>query len=78
MTYDSTLGYADLQGYPCGTFFEYPAVDPVAQEAINIRVRPLIAMECTVIAARYTWVGSGDVVLCKFKGVKSNCLAMEW
>ncbi|WP_234909911.1 polysaccharide deacetylase family protein, partial [Vibrio anguillarum] len=48
MTYDSTLGYADRPGFRCGTCFEYPAFDPVAQEQLNLRIRPLVVMECTV------------------------------
>src|SRR5690606_9247845 len=45
MTYDSTLSYADLPGFRCGSCFEYPAFNPVTQQLLDIRIRPLIAME---------------------------------
>lgn len=53
MDYDSSLGYADRPGFRCGTCFEYPAFDPVLDKALNLRVRPLIAMECTLLDKSY-------------------------
>lgn len=73
MTYDSTMGYADRPGFRCGTCFEYPAFDPVLGEALNLRVRPLIAMECTVMAQRYMGLGNGQAALDKFKQLKKVC-----
>ncbi len=60
MSYDSTLGYADHAGFRCGTCFEYPAFDPVADKQLNLRIRPLIAMECSVTADRYMGLGTGS------------------
>jgi hypothetical protein len=76
MAYDSTLCYADRPGFRCGTCFEYPAFDPVAQEALSLRIRPLIAMECTVMASRYMGLGSGDEALAKFVELKNTCSAV--
>jgi hypothetical protein len=73
MTYDSTFSYADRPGFRCGTCFEYPAFDPVAQEALGLRVRPLIAMECTVTAQQYMGLGTGDAALVKFMNLKNIC-----
>lgn len=53
MTYDSTMSYADHAGFRCGTCHEYPAFDPVKQETVKLRIRPLIAMECTVLDQKY-------------------------
>lgn len=53
LAYDTTLGYADIPGFRCGTCFEYPAYDPVNHKVLNIRVRPLIVMECSVLAEHY-------------------------
>ena len=47
--YDSTLGYADLPGFRCGTCYEYNSFDPLCQEEMNLRIRPLIVMEDTVL-----------------------------
>lgn len=46
--YDSSLGYADLPGFRCGTCFENPGFDPVAGSQSSVRIRPLIAMDVTV------------------------------
>jgi peptidoglycan/xylan/chitin deacetylase (PgdA/CDA1 family) len=76
MDYDSTLSYADRPGFRCGTCFEYPAFDPVAQRALNLRIRPLIAMECTVMAPRYMGLGIGEAAFAKFKELKDACRAV--
>lgn len=73
MTYDTTLSYADLPGFRCGTCFEYPAFNTVTQQLLNIRIRPLIAMECTIIADRYMGLGYGAEAENKFAGLKDTC-----
>lgn len=73
MTYDSTLSYADLPGFRCGTCFEYPAFNAVTQQQLKIRIRPLIAMECTVIAERYMGLGYGAETQAKFAELKDKC-----
>lgn len=77
MTYDSTLSYADLPGFRCGTCFEYPAFDPVQCAALDVRVRPLIAMECTVMAHRYMGLGTGEAAYAKFSQLKDACRAVN-
>jgi hypothetical protein len=77
MTYDSTLGYADLPGFRCGTSFEYPAFDPVSGDVLELRVRPLIAMECTVMAPKYMGLGMGEHALNKFIQLKEACFCVN-
>lgn len=77
MDYDSTLSYADRPGFRCGTCFEYPAFDPVTQETLKLRIRPLVAMECTVMAPRYMGLGTGEAAFAKFKQLKDACRAVE-
>lgn len=60
MTYDSTLSYVDHAGFRCGTCFEYQAFDPVAQEALDLRLRPLIVMEGGVFGPQYMGLGVTD------------------
>lgn len=76
MSYDSTLGYADRAGFRCGTCFEYLAFDPVAAHALGLRVRPLIAMECAVMAPPYMGLGTGQMALSKFSDLKNACKAV--
>ena len=71
--YDSTLGYADHAGFRCGTCYEYPAFDPIRKEEISLRIRPLIAMEASIISPNYMNLGSGEHALNKFKYLKNIC-----
>jgi hypothetical protein len=73
MSYDSSLGYADLPGFRCGTCFEYQAFDPVKMEPLNLKIRPLIAMECTIMAERYMGLRTGDGAYQKFLSLKNAC-----
>lgn len=73
MSYDSTLGYADRPGFRCGTCFEYTAFDVVSDQPLSLRIRPLIAMDCTVIAERYLGLGSTEAAYEKFNELKNSC-----
>jgi uncharacterized protein DUF7033 len=76
MTYDSSLAYADRPGFRAGTCFEYPALDPLRDEGLALRVRPLIAMEATIIGPRYMALGTGEAALDKFLELKRACRAV--
>ncbi|TLP61162.1 MULTISPECIES: polysaccharide deacetylase family protein [Pseudomonas] len=76
MTYDSTLGYADLSGFRCGTCHEYPAFDPVARQALELRIRPLVAMEVTVTSPTYMGLGCGPGAVARFAGLIDACRAV--
>lgn len=73
MSYDSTLSYADRPGFRCGTCFEYTAFNPVKQEVLGFKIRPLIAMECTVIADTYMNLGYTKQAVEKFLSLKETC-----
>ncbi|HUG58394.1 MAG TPA: polysaccharide deacetylase family protein [Candidimonas sp.] len=77
MSYDSTLSYADRPGFRCGTCHEYPAFDPITHKPLHLRIRPLIAMECTVMAPRYMDLGTGEIALNKFIQLKAACRAVQ-
>ena len=72
MSYDSTLGYADRPGFRCGTCFEYPAFNPVSQERISLRIRPLIAMESTFIEGGYMSLSNTEISIL-LKRLKNLC-----
>ena len=73
MAYDSTLSYADRPGFRCGTCFEYPAFNTITQQPLQIRIRPLIAMECTVIDSVYLGLGVTQAAENKFLELKEKC-----
>lgn len=76
MTYDSTLGYADRVGFRCGTCNEYPAYDPVSDCALTLRIRPLIAMERTVMDHGYMGLGCGEDAFAALVSLKRACKAV--
>ena len=73
MTYDSTLGYADHAGFRCGTCHEYPAFDALKQKQLSLRLRPLIAMESSVIDEVYMGLGVGKGAEYEFMKLKKRC-----
>ena len=51
--FDSTLGFADRAGFRCGTAREYPVFDLQTSRVLNLRERPLICMEHTLLDPDY-------------------------
>ena len=49
---DATLGYADMDGFRCGTAHSFPVFDILADEAIPIIERPLHIMDGTLKSYR--------------------------
>lgn len=72
IAYDNTLTFPDQAGFRCGTCFEYPGFDPVQCLPLRIRVRPLVAMEMSVLGAQYMGC-SGQEALQVFADLKNKC-----
>ncbi len=72
LSYDSTLCYADMPGFRCGTCFEYPAFDPTQQKELPLRIRPLVLMESSLFDKSYLGM-SGQEALGKSLSLKNNC-----
>ncbi len=51
--YDSTLAYADHVGFRCGVCHEYYTYDLKESRPLNIREKPLIVMDTSLIAQGY-------------------------
>ena len=75
--YDSTLSYADRPGFRCGTCHPYSMFDPVAQHALDLIQRPLIAMECSVIDPSYLGMGYTEASLSLFLRLKDQCKLVD-
>lgn len=76
MSYDSTLGYAELPGFRCGTCHEYPAFDPIAQKMLKLRIRPLILMDVTLISPSYMGLEPNEDARVIVEKLKSACRAV--
>ena len=77
MDYDSTVSYADYAGFRCGTCFDFPAFDAVEDRTLDLRIRPLIAMEHTIIAKNYMGLGLGAPAYEKFLQLKNACKSVN-
>lgn len=73
LTYDSTLGFPDRAGFRCGTSHEYSAFDPVERKQMSLRLRPLVVMECTIIAPRYMGLGYSEAAYETVFKLKDRC-----
>ncbi|KAA6184865.1 hypothetical protein F2Q65_11000 [Thiohalocapsa marina] len=73
LDYDTTLTYADRPGFRCGTCHEYPLFDPRQGRALQLRERPLVLMECSVIARRYLGLGYSQEALEMMQGLRETC-----
>ena len=71
--FDSTLTYADQAGFRCGTCREYPAFDLRGSRPLRLRVRPLIAMESSVIDPQYMGKMVGEEALGVFSRLARQC-----
>ena len=73
LSYDSSLGYADRAGFRCGTCHENPMFDPVGHCPLSLRQRPLVGMDCTVVAEPYMGLGFSEQTLNHMKLLRSRC-----
>lgn len=49
MTFDTTLSFADHIGFRCGTCYEYPVFNLFTREALRLREKPLLVMDCSAL-----------------------------
>ncbi|MCW5921490.1 MAG: polysaccharide deacetylase family protein [Saprospiraceae bacterium] len=52
MAWDSTLGYPEAEGFRCGICQEFPVFNFLTHEMLNLKEKPLIAMDVTLALYR--------------------------
>jgi len=72
LNYDSTLGYADQPGFRCGSCFEYQAFDASRNKILDLRIRPLIAIDTSILSITGSNIESAFEVLKKLKTACKN------
>ncbi len=72
LDYDSTLGYADKIGFRCGTCHEFTMFDPISQNQLNLRQRPLVLMDVTIATDQYMKLSKKEA-LQSIEKMKSVC-----
>lgn len=48
MSWDSTVGYADKEGFRCGVCYEYRVFNILTRKKLNLKEKPLIVMEMSL------------------------------
>jgi len=71
--YDTTGSYADKSGFRYGVCYEFSMFDFLSRCKLNIKQRPLIVMECTVISDQYMGLGHNEEALQVMKDLKQKC-----
>lgn len=51
--YDSSLGYAEIPGFRCGTCYEYPVFDFLTKQRLDLLEYPLIVMDSSIFKRGY-------------------------
>ena len=72
LEYDTTLTYAAYPGFRCGICYEYQVYDVEKGRTLNLRERPLIVMEGSVLNKSYMGLDI-DESYNVFKGLKDSC-----
>ena len=57
---DSTLSYADMAGFRCGTCIDFEMFNPISQKLIGIRQYPLIVMDRSISSKSYQNLGLSE------------------
>jgi hypothetical protein len=60
LKYDSTLSFADSVGFRCGTCYEYPVFDVRERRRLDLRERPLLAMDKSLLKSKYMGYRLGE------------------
>jgi peptidoglycan/xylan/chitin deacetylase (PgdA/CDA1 family) len=76
VSYDSTLSFADHIGFRCGVCHEYEVYDLENREVLNLRERPLIAIDVSLTGPAYMHLhldGAYDLV----KTMSERCKSVD-
>jgi peptidoglycan/xylan/chitin deacetylase (PgdA/CDA1 family) len=73
LAWDSTLGYADLPGFRCGTGHAFPVFDLEARAPLPLVERPLVLMEVTLLSRVYGAMPAGGEALAVATALRRRC-----
>lgn len=66
LVYDTSLSFADKAGFRCGICYEFSMYDIKNRRKLLLKQKPLIIMECSIIASRYEGMGYSEESLKRF------------
>ncbi len=67
METDFTLGFAEMEGFRCGTCYEFSVYNFLTREKLNLKESPLIFMEVSI--TEYQELGSPQIFAQKLKKI---------
>jgi len=73
LTYDTSLSFADKAGFRTGVCYEYTMFNLVARRKMKLKQRPLIVMECSIIASGYEGLGYSVEAIKRFEYFTNTC-----
>jgi hypothetical protein len=77
LSYDTSLSFADKAGFRTGVCYEYCMFNLVTRRKMQLKQRPLIVMECSIIASRYGGLGYSAEAMKKFEYFVNTCRLFE-
>lgn len=77
LTYDSSLGLADKAGFRCGVCYEFTMFDLVTRTKMQLKQRPLIIMEGSIISKAYENLGFSEKAFRRFQNLTKVCKKFE-
>jgi hypothetical protein len=60
LDYDSTLSFAEIIGYRCGTCYEYSTFDLIGSNHLKLKEIPLTIMDATILQESYMGLGNDE------------------
>jgi peptidoglycan/xylan/chitin deacetylase (PgdA/CDA1 family) len=71
--YDTTGSYADRPGFRYGVCYEFSMFDFLNRKKLNLKQKPLIVMECSIIDNSYMGLGYSEKTSKIMKDLKQKC-----
>ncbi len=73
MKWDSTCSYADKEGFRCGICYEFSVFNILTRKKLQLKEKPLIVMECSVIEDIYMGLGYSEKAFEVMQDLKQKC-----
>lgn len=73
LDYDGSLGFVEDCGFRCGVCYEFPLYDVVKREALNVRERPLVLMDRTLMDDDFLGLGTSERAVATVQDLKDEC-----
>ncbi len=77
MQVDSTCGYADKEGFRCGTGDEFSVFNILSRKKLKLKERPLVVMDCTLFEYNSYSYNEAEVRINLLKGT-TNIFTILW